>query len=625
VEAILLPGVHAVVSAYSYEETADVSVFYALMAFTTCALVYANAGAKSADAILDTRARFWTGLVLLSILLLSAATITTLDLDNGERHWTISLWFGYGPRITLIAVCAIPVVIALLRTDNRIVHVSLAALTYGAVLFFYLPSILQPPWGVVDMSHSPYVLNEVLAPQSGGYPLVNFTAQYTSLLGYAFNLLFNSRGTVDQGVWFLTILALLGVAISLAPLLRAFPNKKRYLAVLFTVPAVFIVKSPEDGYSSSLGILFSALPVRLIFPALIALMLATERVRNATLGASALLAFICSIAILNNFESGLVSTIAALMILTIACKPEVRIFRATRFLGLVVLSLGLQSLVIGFAYGWPSFRTLTAFVGGFGSGFGAWPMPAFGLWVFVFVFLSLGLIAATYHFRVVNQDDHSPHDSLSWRLGTIVFFWSAFGLGMSPYYINRSAVPGQLQFLLFPAFFAGAALLLLMRGYTRPSNRDMALIIAAIPAAISMASTVQHPSFALAMGRLRNVGAAIGQQYEAPVRQIKEKIAQIRSEQSDKQVGLFTDFGFLLATALHVRSYLPVNQQNDLWIMGESLNKQTCSFLQSNKSDIVISNVPLNEFALKMIESCGYVETEEFGSKSDGLIVLKRR
>src|SRR4030095_9219913 len=267
----------------------------------------------------------------------SAATITTLD------PWKISLWFGYGPTIAVIAVCAIPVVIALLHTDSRFVHVSMAALTYGAVLFFYLPSILQPPWGLIDVGHSRYVLNEMLAPQSGGYPLVNFTAQYTSVLGYAFNLLFLSRGTVDQAVWVLTLLSLLVVAVSLAPLLRAFPNRKGYLAVLFTVPAIFIVKSPEDAFSGSLAALFSALPVRLVFPALIALMLATDRVRNATFGASILLALTCSIAILNNFESGLVSTIAALMVVTFGSKPEGRLIHATRFMGLVVLWLALGS------------------------------------------------------------------------------------------------------------------------------------------------------------------------------------------------------------------------------------------------------------------------------------------
>jgi hypothetical protein len=196
-EVIFLPGIHAAVSAFAASaETADFAVFVSLMAFTACASVYASTGAKNA-LVMSPRMQLWTGLVLLLVLLLSAATITTLD------PWKISLWFGYGPNIAVIAACAIPVVIALLHTDSRIVHVSMAVLTYGAVLFFYLPSILQPPWGLLDVGHSRYVLNEMLAPQSGGYPLVNFTAQYTSLFGLRLqSLLFKSRGTVDQAVWF---------------------------------------------------------------------------------------------------------------------------------------------------------------------------------------------------------------------------------------------------------------------------------------------------------------------------------------------------------------------------------------------------------------------------------------
>lgn len=270
-------------------------------------------------------------------------------------------------------------------------------------------------------------------------------------------------------------------------------------------------------------------------------------------------------------------------------------------------------------------QTLTAFVGGFGSGFGAWPMPTFGLWVFVFVFLSLGPITAALHFRILDHADHSLEGNRSWRLGVIVLFWSAFGLGMSPYYINRSVVSGQLQFLLFPAFFASAALLVLMRTYTRPTDRDMVLVIAALPAAISLASIVDHPSFTLAMKRLSRVEPSIGQLYEPAVAAMKEKMAQLSAQERGVRMGLFTDFGFIPASRLRVRSYLPVNHQDDLEVTGESLGKETCSLLLADNNDVVISNVVLDERAMKMIGSCGYVLAEESGSEGAGLTVLKRR
>jgi hypothetical protein len=170
--------------------------------------------------------------------------------------------------------------------------------------------------------HSIYVMNELLAPQAGGYPLVNFSAQYTSILGYIFNILFASSGTLDQSVWFLTILAVGVAGALLLPLLRAYPNGKRYLAVLFTVPAIFIVKAKEDAYSGSISVLFSALPVRLLFPAIIVSILVTKGARNASTGTTALLAFMSSVAILNNVESGIVATLASAMVLVLAARQN---------------------------------------------------------------------------------------------------------------------------------------------------------------------------------------------------------------------------------------------------------------------------------------------------------------
>jgi hypothetical protein len=617
-EVIFLPGIHAVVSAFAASaETADFAVFVSLMAFTACALLYAGAGAKNVP-LMSRKTQFWTGLVLLLVLLLSAATVTTL------HPWEDVFWFGYGEKIAIIAVFALPLVNVLLDTNRRIVHVLLALITYAGALCFYVPSIVQPPWGLIDADHASYVLNEVLAPQAGGYSLVNFTAQYTSALGYVFALLFGWHGTMDHAVWFLTLLALAVVVFALAPLVRAFPKQKSYLAILFVVPAVFIVKANEDAYSGSIAGLFASLPVRLLFPAIIALMLAATVQRASNWRSSALLAFVCSLAVMNNFESGVVSTIAALMVLVFASRAQLRILVALRFLGLVVLWLGLDIAVMRLLYGAPSLKAMTAFVGGFGSGFGAFPMPTFGLWVFVFVFLSLGLITATLHFHFLNHTEEPPDDDRPWRLGAIVFFWSAFGIGMSPYYINRSVVPGQLQLILFPAFFAGAALLLLVRAYTGSTWRNMALIVASLPAAVSVASIVNHPSLTLAMERL-NRPASLSQSYEPVVARVREKIAQIRATDANARIGLFTDSGFIMASALQVPSYLPVNHQEDLEVMGNSLDKQTCSFLLANKNDVLISNVPLNEFAIKMIGSCGYVQTDEFGSDSAGLIVLKRQ
>ncbi|GEM_PF-2263926 len=620
-QAILLPTIHAIMrkSAMS-AEAADSSVFIALLIFTGGLLIYASLGARKIEEVLNTQTQFWTGQIFLLILLFSAAVITVLPGSEGYY------WFGYGQTIAIISLFLVPILIALFYKNSYKLDYILSVLTYSLTLLVYLPSILQPPWGVIDWGHSLYVVNELLAPQSGSYPIVNFTAQYTSILGYVFDLLFRSRGTIDQAVWFLTSLAISVIVIALAPLIRAFPKEKRYLAIVFTVPAIFIVKLNEDSYSGSISALFSAIPIRLIFPSIIALLLTANLFRTRKTASSIMLGLVCSIGILNNFESGIVSTIAALFVVVLLNRPQKWIYRVVLFCASIIAFFVLARLTFQSVYGGGKLQALTAFVGGFSGGFGAVPMPSFGLWVFVFVFLSLGVIISALYIHTVEKEGNRTDENKSWRVAVIVLFWGLFGIGMSPYYINRSVVSGQLQYILFPLFLSSAGLFLLIaQSYARAALRNMVLIIVALPGAISTASLIQHPSFHLAIERLKRTEIPVSENYKLPTIELKKTISQIKEKYGVEKIGLFTDFGSIFAGPLSVPSYLPVNNQNDLNTVKESLATEICSSLGKDKNAFLIANIRLHEQAEQIIQDCGYVSVNELDSDKPFILQVYRK
>jgi len=71
------------------------------------------------------------------------------------------LWFGFGTQVLLFVIALIPALYLLLENpDQRLIrYIGLASI--ALVLVVYLPSVIQPMWGVIDLSpHSYYIFNE---------------------------------------------------------------------------------------------------------------------------------------------------------------------------------------------------------------------------------------------------------------------------------------------------------------------------------------------------------------------------------------------------------------------------------------------------------------------------------
>ena len=74
-----------------------------------------------------------------------------------------------------------------------------------------------------------------------------------------------------------------------------------------------------------------------------------------------------------------------------------------------------------------------------------------------------------------------------------------------------------------------------------------------------------------------------------------------------------------------MRSYLPVNSQDDFVVVKPSVAKKMCAQLAANGTRYLVADVPLDASALSMIDACGYTPTDAFGTAPPNTTVLARR
>ena len=413
-------------------------------------------------------------------------------------------WFGFGTQVLLFVVALVPALYLLLEhPDQRLIrYIGLASI--AVVLVVYLPSIIQPMWGVIDPGHSSYVFNELLAPTQGHFPLGQQVPQYTSLFGlplaplwWAFPALNGAHKTGMVVTAYLTTLAIFTVAGIAFLAFCVLPQKIRPLALLLTVPLILVKVQPPTTGLGSIAALFSAIPIRTLPVVAVALLL-TRFAGRGDLRRSALVGLVCGLAALNNFEFGVPCAIAALITLWIGSLSS---RTATRVRGTFVsatLSPIVLYAVFLSAVGQPmQLSYWTAFALSFGSGFGAVPMPIVGPHLLILAILISGIVVGAYRLRDVPTIETASVDGRMRRAAFVSLFFGLAGLGSFGYYVGRSVVSGQLQvFLLFiaPIISAELALVTVPRLGPQPSwPRVTTAAIVLVPAALAIASILQAP------------------------------------------------------------------------------------------------------------------------------------
>jgi hypothetical protein len=309
--------------------------------------------------------------------------------------------------------------------------------------------------------HVRFTLDETYAVLAGNGPLVDFAAQYGSLLPYAFadamRLLGSSAGVLSLLMCALTALALLAIFDLLRRVARTTPLAL-VLYLPFLATSLFMMRGPlENRYS--LGTLLGAFPLRYAGPLLLVWLLARnldgarpQRVWPLFLAAG--------LVVLNNADFGipaLGATIAALLWSgTTVTRTRLRQLLLDAAIGSAA-ALAIVSLVtLAHTGSLPHLELLLRYARLFASaGFGMMPMrPLVGIALAIYLTYVAAIGLATARALQRHPD----------RLLTGLLAWSGvFGLGAGAYYMGRSHP--EVLTNMFPAW--GLSVLLLTTAVVR--------------------------------------------------------------------------------------------------------------------------------------------------------------
>lgn len=511
-------------------------------------------------------------------------------------------WFGFGTQVLLFVIALIPALYLLLENpDQRLIrYIGLASI--ALVLVVYLPSVIQPMWGVIDLAHSYYIFNELLAPTQGHFPLGQQVPQYTSLFGlplapiwWAFPAAVNGVHRTGMVVTaYLTTLALLTVAGSAFLAFRVLPEKIRSLALLLTVPLILVKVQPPTTALGSIAALFSAIPIRTLPVVAVALLL-TYFARQGSLRRSAVIGLVCGSAALNNFEFGVPCAIAALLALWIGSLSS---RTAARVLGSFALG-ALTPIVLFTLFLYSAGQSMqwsywTAFALSFGSGFGAVPMPLVGPHTLILAILISGAVVGAYRLRLMPEMQVGPADVIMRRAAFVSLFFGLAGLGSFGYYVGRSVVSGQLQvFLLYiaPIISAELALVTIPRLGAKPRwSRVAATAMILLPAALAVASVVQAPDARQEWSRvaLTNKTAAETAILQTESTDLTRLAADARAALGGVKLVAAVSYGNYMEALTGLENFSAIDRPAEAWQFSEGVREAVCSRLSEAAGPILV-------------------------------------
>lgn len=383
---------------------------------------------------------------------------------------------GFGGKSALLMVPAMPIIVLALAQDSDLKHLSRTATGLitlcgqsASILIacLYLLDLIQPIWGLHDPYHASYFLNEILGPATGSYPLIDYATQYTNLFGLLLSLIailpYAAKHILSIAPIFTSVAAIATISLAVASVASLLPYRIRWSAVILIVPITLVGSQLPSSINDTIAFHFAVLPGRLFFPALIGFTMVCRHFRFQSFSSVAALGLLNGMALFNNIESGLASAISSFAILVLTTRDASNF--KSRLMGFLIgLPLPLALYV---AYFTSLGRQVHLdwyymFATSFTKGFAALPAPLFGFHYIIFPF-SLATISIVIHayarrpkklMNLLSSDNCFIRNQCT--SGLLALFYSIFAIIMSPYFLGRSSMWGQLQSFLLP-FSVGSA------------------------------------------------------------------------------------------------------------------------------------------------------------------------
>jgi hypothetical protein len=515
-----------------------------------------------------------------------------------------ALWFGFGTNVALLTVVLVLIVNRTYTSSDYspiAIPTEIAYICWIVFLTVYLPSFLQFTNGLIDLGHSRYVLNEMAAPSAGIIPLSGFTSQYSSLMGYPLLLVatFNKAAVntlLPYWISFLTLAVIGSIAYLLKRFFRELPLG---ICLIFPTCLLLVKQSPNETIGGSLAFLMSALPVRSLFPVICGLYLVVAIQKSFRMVHSMLLGLFSGLAILNNFEFGLTSSLALTITVTTLLVFRYINFRNWLFflasLFITLFSCGVFFRLSGNQF---QFSRWTAFSSGFKSGFGNVPMPFFGTFALIFGLLASGVVLGIY---VLRSEQESQQDKSSVGIAaappSLLLYAGCWGVFSLPYYIARSINSGQLQIFLIPVTMVIIGLLahfcsvqttnkILISVPIIQKNKFIRTFPLLFIMCLPLASLLQHPDPSFEWARLMGKGFHFSSSTVKESELVKE-IERYKSYNQNTELGIVTNYANLVSIATDVQPVMDANDFADLQI-NRNLQTSFCDSFNDASMEVIL-------------------------------------
>ncbi len=518
------------------------------------------------------------------------------------------LWFGFGVPVLLASIVAVPVLYFVAHSPNTWVPRYVLIVSVVVALVVYLPSVLQPAWGVMDGAHSGYVVNEVLGPANGHFAMGDQVAQYTGLLGIPLAAAIWVFGhPVGAAFAYLTCLAILTVLGLVVIAFRVLPDRMRWLSVLLTVPLVLVKVQPADTPLGSIATSLSALPARTFLVVLIGLLLVYSAGREGRRWVFAV-GLVAGAAALNNVEFGVPALVAAALVCILRSRSGFRprsgglVFVAGVFTPAVLYSL----LLVGVGQG-PHWSAWWAFAAAFASGFGAIAMPPVGTHILITMTFLAGAIAGAFYLRRMPRQHLPPTDapqSVRLAAASAATFFGLAGLGSFGYYVGRSITSVQLQvFLIYlvPIVCAQWALVGLPRLRASAGWTEVLTVAALLlPSGLAVASLLQapDPSYEWQRAAARfgsSTSSTLGSPYDVNAASVAADVQAFREANPGRDLVGAVSLGNIVESLVGLRNFSALNQPREASISG-LLQSRFCAQLSQAQGAIYVRDFDVSSF-----------------------------
>jgi hypothetical protein len=382
------------------------------------------------------------------------------------------LWNGFGVKLIVSALLATallttryPYQILTAIRDRSLLEKFLSAVGLFIFAFVYLPALIQPSWGIINIGDATHqVLEEISGPIVGNFPGVNAVSTYTTMLGVPLTLLrlFNLGNQTQMSLVLVWVnLLVLAAPVFMVLTFRLISKSKNWFWSTMIVVPILMVSGSWSAASSNTESL-SMIPGRTLLPIVLGFFL-VRAVRlddwKGNMRGAAFLGILGVIVAMNNIEFG-VPALGAMVVVSLILALQLQ--GAVRFVCYLVTGAAVGFLLyVGYSLSIDGPYDLDFRIGSY-AGKPYSPAELFPILSLHNVLLALfGSAIASGIIRLRNINLGNKTDGLV--AAVCALYFGIWGFASFPYCSYR-CVDGlymSTQVYLIPSIMCGAALCVL--------------------------------------------------------------------------------------------------------------------------------------------------------------------